>query len=582
MLKVNILNVSGDDIMSSMHKTVILWLLSITGLLMIYGCSGSKSASVPQETFKPNRDLALSHFLAGSTLDQKEDYAAAILEYQEALLYDHDPAVYYALSKDYALLSKNEMAIRNGKEAVTLDPDKKEYRNNLAEIYLRAFQFDNAEKEYNECIRVDSTNRQAWYTLGRLLQLTKPQTALEFYQKFIDYFGPDLDIDAQMAQIYSVLGKTDKLISVLKDMLVLDSDNSEVKKSLADVYLQTDSVDSALSLYTEVVQDQPHNFLVRASLAHAYLLKHDNTKAAEQVQAVMKDSLSLDEQLQFGQAFVSVILKDSTVAPLAMDLFQKIKKENPGDWRSYWFIGSIANITHDDSTALIYFQKVTELAAWNVDGWVAIASMYYDAGKFDRAISVMEDAEKHVPNEYRVYFLLGISQQRLHNDVEAARALEHALSLNDKNVDIFSSLGLVYDEMDRHQDSDSMYERALRIDSHNHLVLNNYGYSLSERNIQLDRALSMSEEALRQQPDNQSYLDTKGWINYQLGRYEEAEAAVRRAIELGSKSPVIAEHLGDIYSKLNEKEKALEYWKKAAEYGGTSPSLKEKIQRGRL
>jgi Flp pilus assembly protein TadD len=177
---------------------------------------------------------------------------------------------------------------------------------------------------------------------------------------------------------------------------------------------------------------------------------------------------------------------------------------------------------------------------------------------------------------------MGISQQRLHNDVEAARALEHALSLNDKNVDVYSSLGLVYDEMDRHADSDSMYERALRIDPHNHLVLNNYGYSLSERNIQLDRALTMSEEALRQQPDNQSYLDTKGWINFQLGRYEEAEAAVRRAVELGSKSPVILEHLGDIYSKMDKKDKAIEYWQKALDNGSTSSGLKEKIQRGAL
>jgi tetratricopeptide (TPR) repeat protein len=551
----------------------------LLSLVVMLGCSGSKESAPLQGAFIPNRDLALSHFLAGSTLDQKENYAAAILEYQEALLYDHDPAVYYALSKDYALLGKNQMAVQNGKEAVRLAPEKREYHDNLAEVYLRSFQFDDAEREYNECIRVDSSDRQAWYTLGRLLQLTKPQAALSFYQKFIDYFGPDLDIYAQMAQVYNVLGNNDRLLTVLKDMSALDPENYEVKKSLADTYLQMDSVDYALQLYTEVIGNQPRNFLVRASIAHVYLLKHDNARAAEQVQAVMKDSLSLDEQLQFGQAFVSVILKDSTVAPLAMDLFQKIKTENPGDWRSYWFLGSIANITHDDSTALIYFQKVTELAAWNVDGWVAVASMYYDAGKFDRAIAVMDEAEKHVPNEYRVYFLMGISQQRLRNDVEAARALEHALSLNDKNVDVYSSLGLVYDEMDRHTDSDSMYERALRIDPHNHLVLNNYGYSLSVRNIQLDRALAMSEDALRQQPDNQSYLDTKGWINFQLGRYEEAEAAVRRAVELGSKSPVIMEHLGDIYSKMDKKDKAIECWQKALEYGSTTPGLKEKIQR---
>lgn len=568
-----------------MHKLLIPWIASVFTALLLAGCSGSKNADAgsTQETFKPNRDAALTHFLAGSTLDQKEEYASAILEYQEAAMYDHDPAIYFALSKDYARLGKNELAIQNGKEAVRLDPQKREYHESLAEIFLRSFQFDDATREYQETIRADSSYRPAWYTLGRLLQLTKPQQALAFYDKFTDYFGPDLDIYSQEAQIYGALGQTDRLISKLKEMTVMDPENYDVKKSLGDVYLTQDSVDAALRLYNEAVLAQPHDYLLRASIAHAYLLKHDNVRASEQVQAVMKDSLNLDQQIQFGQAFVSVIEKDSSVAPLAVDLFQKIKNANPGDWRSYWFIGAIANITKDDSTALVYFQKVTELAAWNVDGWVAVASMYYDAGKFDRAIEVLQKADKHVPNEYRVFFLLGISQQRLHNDLDAAQSLEHALTLNDKSVDVYSSLGLVYDELQRHADSDSMYEKGLRIDPHNHLVLNNYGYSLSERGLQLDRALKMSEDALQQQPDNQSYLDTKGWINFKMGHFQDAEAAIRRATELGSKSPVIHEHLGDVYWKLNMKDRAIEYWKKAIDFGGTnSHELKEKIQKGSL
>ena len=154
--------------------------------------------------------------------------------------------------------------------------------------------------------------------------------------------------------------------------------------------------------------------------------------------------------------------------------------------------------------------------------------------------------------------------------------------MNDKNVDALSALALVYDELKRHADSDSIYEKALRLDPHNHLALNNYGYSLAERGLQLERALRMAKEAIDQQPQNQSYLDTYGWVYYRLGQYEQAERYVRKAIELGSKSPVLHEHLGDIYFKLSQKDKAMQYWEKALDLDSTNQSLKEKIQRGSL
>ena len=67
-----------------------------------------------------------------------------------------------------------------------------------------------------------------------------------------------------------------------------------------------------------------------------------------------------------------------------------------------------------------------------------------------------------------------------------------------------------------------------------------------------------------------------------MGKYEEAERYVRKAIEFGSLSPVIHEHLGDIYFKLSQKDKALEYWEKALKLDSSNTQLKEKIQRGSL
>lgn len=566
--------------MSQLKKIISAVVLTII-ILTVGGCSGSKK--IVEHADNPNRDLALQHFLQGSVLDQKGEYAQAVLEYQDALRLMQDAAICHAIAKDYAILGKLDLAIQNGKDAVRLNPENRNYRQTLAEIYLNAADLASSINEYKELVRIDPQYRDGWQSLAHVQQLVNLENALETYQQVIDRFGPDEDSYYQMAHIYTAMKKPGKAIIALRGLLDLDPGNVEVQKAIGDMYLQQDSVETALSIYKELAEMHPQQIEIRGALAHAYLAEHDYERAAEQLDIVLKkDSVSADDRIRFGQMFLSFIEKDSAVLPYALKMFENIRTAYPTDWRSYWFLGALYNLKQDDSTALTFFRKVTEMARWNPDGWVSMASIYYDKNRFEEAVQVLSEAKRFVQDEFRIYFLLGISYQRLHQPIDAASALEKAIQLNDKSVDALSALGLVYDEMKRFEDSDSTYERALRLDPKNHLLLNNFGYSLAERGLQLERALAMSKQAVALQPTNQSYLDTYGWIYYRLGDFKEAEMYVRRAIELGSQSAVINEHLGDIYFQLSEKENALKFWQKALELNPENQTLKEKVQRGSL
>jgi tetratricopeptide (TPR) repeat protein len=560
----------------------ILKTLLITAIVVLFGGCSSTQQSIPQVS-DAQRNLALEHFIAGSALDQKGDFAKAILEYQDALQLAKDPAIYTAIAKDYSILGKHELAMQSGREAIKLSPDNRTYRQTLAEIYLNAFAFEDALKEYEEIIKIDPTSQDAWLTLARLRQIRGPEKSLETYNEILKRFGPIGDVYLQMAQIYGALGNYNQAAASLNGVLSLDPGNYEISKALGDIYLRQDSVDKALKIYKDLIERRPDDIELRAAIAHAYLVLQDYNQASIQFNKVMeKDTLSADEQIRFGQVFVSFIEKDSAVAPYALKLFEEMKKYYPDDWRIYWFLGAINNIIKNDSLALEYFQQVIQRAKGNPDGWVGAASIYYDNNRFEDAITLLTEAKKFVAEEFRIYFLLGISNQRIHRTIESASALEKAIQLNKKSVEALSALGLVYDEMKRFDDSDTMYEHALRLDPKNHLLLNNYGYSLAERGIELERALKMSKEAVNQQPENQSYLDTYGWIFFRLGNYDDAEKWIKKAIEIGSKSSVLHDHLGDVYFKLSNKEKAIEYWQKALELDPANESLKNKIQRGSL
>ena len=116
------------------------------------------------------RRLGMQHFVDGSVYELKGDLPKAILEYQDALRFDQDPAIYYAISKCYSQLSKHSLAIENAREAVRLSPDQLTYRRNLADVLAAAFDFDAAAQQFEELIKRDSSQVEVWYNLARIYQ----------------------------------------------------------------------------------------------------------------------------------------------------------------------------------------------------------------------------------------------------------------------------------------------------------------------------------------------------------------------------------------------------------------------------
>jgi Tfp pilus assembly protein PilF len=140
-----------------------------------------------------------------------------------------------------------------------------------------------------------------------------------------------------------------------------------------------------------------------------------------------------------------------------------------------------------------------------------------------------------------------------------------------------------YEEMQNHSKSDSLYEMGLKLDPNNHLILNNYSYSLSERNLRLEASEKMSRRALEFEPENSAYLDTYGWILFKLGKYDDAIRYIKKAIELrdavGEDGSVLNEHLGDIYFEIGNKEKALYYWEEALKINPANEDVVNKVKK---
>jgi tetratricopeptide (TPR) repeat protein len=573
-----------------MRDKVLRIAVGMMAIAALAGCSSQKEIQLPKKESEAEerirseqKSIALQHFIDGSLFESKNEYAQAIIEFQDALRYDKDPAIYYALAKNYSALNKFALAAEAAREAVKLDSANITYGETLAEIYIKAFQIDEAIAEYREILRIDSTHVQSMFNLAQLLSPKHPLQALEIYDKILQRNGPDWEVLFKAAELNSSLRRYDKAAAAFEQMVKIDPSNLSLKQNLGEMYVRSEQYGKALAIFTELLESDSKNVDLRVALGELYLHQEKWERAREQFEIIMKsDSLAADLRFRIAMAYLSQSQKDSTLLIGVKEQFQKFLAQYPNDWRPLFYLGRLSIIAKNDSVAFTYFDRVTKVAGWNAEAWWYLGSILFDKKDYNQAVSVLEKAHQIVPNDGGINFLLGFAYTRVDRNEDAVVLLERAVEINPKDINALSTLASTYDALKRYKDSDHAFEGALKIDSLNAMVLNNYAYSLAERGEQLERACAMSKESLKKDSSNASFLDTFGWIYYKLGNYGEAENYVKKAIEAGEASAVVYEHLGDIYSKLNQQEKAKEYWTRALERDSRNILLKEKLARGSL
>lgn len=123
------------------------------------------------------------------------------------------------------------------------------------------------------------------------------------------------------------------------------------------------------------------------------------------------------------------------------------------------------------------------------------------------------------------------------------------------------------------------YKKALKKDPDNAMILNNYAYYLSLEKRNLPLALEMSVRSNQMDELNPTYLDTQAWILYQMGRYEQAQEVMQKALVMDkSGSSEILMHYGDILFALGKNFTAETYWKKALEAGADAREIEARLK----
>lgn len=184
------------------------------------------------------------------------------------------------------------------------------------------------------------------------------------------------------------------------------------------------------------------------------------------------------------------------------------------------------------------------------------------ADAFHRYVAQTSNLTAALPRVYRVYIQYRAAKPAYEFLIQyEARANEIKVKVD--RSDYYRVLGDLAHQIGKFEDALRWYEKAVQLDNQNHLALNNYAYSLAEQGKNLEHALELANRALAIRSNLGTYYDTRGWVYYKMGRYEEALKDLRIAVDIAPTTAELRYHLAAVYAKLGRKQDALVELEKA-------------------
>ncbi len=109
-------------------------------------------------------------------------------------------------------------------------------------------------------------------------------------------------------------------------------------------------------------------------------------------------------------------------------------------------------------------------------------------------------------------------------------------------ADLYLSMSDWQKEMGDKEGALTTLEKALKDIPYDAWVKNHLAMEYADREIKLDTALNIINEAIKYQPDNSIFIDTKGWILYKMGKKEESKIEIEKSLALNPDCKDTLEH----------------------------------------
>src|SRR5437764_6691254 len=335
------------------------------------------------------------------------------------------------------------------------------------------------------------------------------------------------------------------------------------------------SPDAAIKYLQEFVDSQPNSKAAVGALAQFYVEQKRYGDAREVLQKLWDEDKS-SRDLEFGVATISLQMKDYAEAERLFKELKAVGYGEPGTVDLY--LAQVAEETKRYADAIERYKAVDE----GDRAWLAklrIGALLGKLGKMDEAKRWLNDLPA-VTIEQRVQVRQGEAQLlRDAGDVAGAYAvLQRAVVEHPDSPDLIYDLALVAERLNKIDEAEARLTKLVELKPDDAQALNALGYTLVDRTPRTSEGLALIEKAHKLSPGDPFIMDSMGWALFRLGRLDEAETYLKRALAERPDAEIAA-HLGEVLWAKGDRDSARALWKAQLDANPDNVVLKETVKR---
>ncbi len=161
---------------------------------------------------------------------------------------------------------------------------------------------------------------------------------------------------------------------------------------------------------------------------------------------------------------------------------------------------------------------------------------------------------------------------------DAFSVLEQAAARWPQDVDLLYEQAMVAEKINRLVDMETLLRRVMELKPDHQHAYNALGYSLADRGQRLEEARALIVKALSLAPGDPFITDSLGWVEFRLGRNEEALRLLREAYRARPDTEIAA-HLGEVLWVMGRQDEARQIWREGRARDASNEVLRETLAR---
>jgi tetratricopeptide (TPR) repeat protein len=412
-----------------------------------------------------------------------------------------------------------------------------------------------------------------------LLKSGDSDALLNFYKPLAEEYPGRADIQMRYALVLLGYSKRREAAAVLRSSLDFQPDNKQGRLLLAGVESDLGNKDQACQDLDKFLAAAGRN---RESLVQAIrlFLKFD---AQEKAAACFAELSRLDpaypglRDLEFQITLLGKD-KEKTVALLTKEIEAHPEQTN----LCFLLAQTLSELKRLEEAAPILRKALEKAPAKDVPAIRGVLlAVLQDTGRFPEAVEQARAILAAEPSDWRTRLILLGLYLKTENAEKVRSEASSVLQQFPNEPEVRYETALVYWEVKDYDATEAALRKAIELKPDYAEAYNSLAYLLSELNRDLDQAVVLVQKALELKPGAGHIVDSLGWIYYKKGDYEKAVRALEEAAGTTNNDPVVLDHLGDAYLKVDRAADALARFKQALDRApnpALTTSLKKKIE----